>query len=151
VAILSHTAEYALRALTYLARQPAGSPCDVGLLAARVKVPRNYLSKVLAQLVHEGLVSSSRGKGGGFALGRRPESISIYQIVAPFERFDEDPRCLLGQPVCSGRHACAAHQGWSLVNDDLTRFLRRTTLARLAAGRVRRPKGAKVARTRAAA
>jgi Rrf2 family protein len=138
MAILSQTAEYALRALTLLAQEPTGR-CDAGALAARVNVPQNYLSKILAQLVREGVVSSTRGKGGGFALGRRAESIMIYEIVAPFERLGAGPRCLLGQVVCSGRQPCPAHHDWSRLVDDLTRFLRRTTLARLAAGRTRWP------------
>ena len=148
MAILSQTAEYALRALTYLAQQPAGTAADVGVLAERLDVPKNYLSKVLSQLARLGLVSSTRGKGGGFALRRPPESVSIYQIVAPFERFDGGPRCLLGQAVCSERHPCPAHRGWRDVGDHLTRFLKRGTLKDLAAGHTRWPGRGRVAGSR---
>ena len=139
MAILSQTAEYALRAMAYLAQQPPGTSCDVGLLAGVIGVPRNYLSKILSQLARENLVTSTRGKGGGFALGRSPAAITIYEVVAPFDRLDRGARCLLGQAVCSERHPCPAHKGWRSVSDHLLRFLKRGTLEQLAAGLTRWP------------
>jgi Rrf2 family protein len=137
--LLSQTAEYALRATTYLAQQPPDQAIDVGALATALAVPRNYLSKVLSQLCRAGILLSARGKGGGFSLARDPGAIALAELVAPFEPIDAEPRCLLGQASCSERHPCAVHRKWRLVNDLVRRFLRRTTLADLARGHTRWP------------
>lgn len=136
--ILSQTAEYALQAATLLAqREPV--LVEVGILAQALEVPRNYLSKTLAQLVREGLLESVRGKRGGFRLARPASQITLFQIVGSFEHLAETRRCLLGQPVCSDRTACPAHASWKAIGDRVLSFLRRTTLADLARGHTRWP------------
>ena len=60
--MLSRTAEYALRAVLFLADR--GEPTNVELIAERLDVPRNYLSKILHRLAREGVLSSTRGQGG---------------------------------------------------------------------------------------
>jgi Rrf2 family protein len=138
MAILSQTAEYALQATTLLAQhEPA--VVEVGILAEALGVPRNYLSKTLSQLTRDGLLESVRGKRGGFRLARPASQISLFQVVAPFERLGETRRCLLGQPVCSDRNACAAHASWKAIGEKIVRFFRSTTLADLARGHTRWP------------
>ncbi|HSH75920.1 MAG TPA: Rrf2 family transcriptional regulator, partial [Longimicrobiales bacterium] len=68
--ILSQTAVYALKATLRLAEQEPGGRMRVDDIAAELDVPRNYLSKILHTLAREGLLSSSRGPGGGFELAR---------------------------------------------------------------------------------
>ncbi|MFT3788364.1 MAG: Rrf2 family transcriptional regulator [Tepidisphaeraceae bacterium] len=70
--MFSQTAEYAFRAMTYLAS--ADGPAGSERIAAEVKVPKPYLLKILRDLVSAGLLESQRGPNGGFALVRRPET-----------------------------------------------------------------------------
>lgn len=137
--ILSQTAEYALRAATLLAQRGDGDPLDVTLLAEALGIPRNYLSKTLSQLARAGVLESVRGKRGGFRLASPAGSISLYDVVEPFERFAETRRCLLGQSVCNDRQPCAAHEAWKTIGDRIVRFFRRTTLEDLARSRTRWP------------
>lgn len=146
--ILSQTAEYALQAATVLARHD-GATMEVGALAETLGLPRNYLSKTLAQLTRAGVLASTRGKGGGFRLARPAAAISLMEVVAPFDRLGEPTRCLLGQLVCHDRAACPAHVPWKAVTDRVSRFFTRTTLADAARGRIRWPNHARTGRTRA--
>ena len=86
--MLPKTAEYALRAVVCLGRDPERTePAD--RLAVTTKVPRRYLHKVLQDLVRAKLVRSQSGPGGGYALARLPEKITILDVVnavAPLER-----------------------------------------------------------------
>ena len=66
--MLPKTAEYALRAVVWLAREP-GRPASADHLAEHTKVPRRYLHKVLQDLVRAGLVCSQPGPGGGYGAG----------------------------------------------------------------------------------
>jgi Rrf2 family protein len=129
--MLSQTAEYALRAVLYLAEHAAGRPVRVAEMANALQIPRNYLSKILHQLARSGVLVSLRGKAGGFQLGVRPDRLALSAVVTSFDRIEERRRCLLGRPQCSDRTACAAHDRWKTVADAVAGFFRDTTVADL--------------------
>ena len=131
--MLSQTAEYALRAVVYLASQGEQGPLRVDAIAAGLGIPANYLAKTLQALVRARVLLSTRGPHGGFRLARRPAAITLYDIVAPYGELDARNRCLLGRPECSDRNPCAAHHAWKQTADELTRFFRTTTVADVAA------------------
>ena len=133
--MLSRSAAYALRAVLVLAeaRADGAPPVSVAALAARLKVPRNYLSKVLHQLAGTGVVTSKRGPGGGFALSLPPSDLTVGQVVAPFESLETRALCVLGRGRCSEDAPCEAHAHWSPVSDATRRFFQRTTLEALLA------------------
>jgi Rrf2 family protein len=134
--VLSQTAEYALRAVLTLATEPSGQ-MDAARLAAQLGVPRNYLSKTLHQLARAGILQSSRGKAGGFRLGRAAARITLLEIVSPFDDISARRVCLLGRPVCSDHSACPAHYLWKTVSERNAEFFRETTVADLTTRRER--------------
>ena len=129
--MLSQTAEYALRAVLYLAERSDDGTVRVGEMAQALRIPRNYLSKILHRLARAGVLASTRGKTGGFQLAVAADRLRLSEIVAPFDRVDERRRCLLGRPQCSDRTACAAHSRWKDVADTVATFFRETTVAEL--------------------
>ncbi len=91
--MISQTAEYALRAVAYLAEHPA-APCTVSDIAAATSMPQEYLAKVLGELTRAGLVRSQRGPTGGFRLATDPALMSVLavvQAVCPINRIHECP------------------------------------------------------------
>lgn len=129
--MLSQTAEYALRAVLLVAREPGGTPVGAARLAAALGIPRNYLSKTLHQLGRSGVLASTRGKTGGFQLARPGEEISLIEIVTPFDDLPSKRYCLLGRTVCNDQTPCAAHARWSGVAEQIGEFFRETTVADL--------------------
>ena len=127
-AMLSQTAEYALRAALFLAEHATTRPARVGEVAEALKVPRNYLSKTLHQLAKDGVLRSTRGKHGGFRLSRPADQIALIDIIAPFDRLGDRRECVLGRPVCSDKTACAAHHRWKEVAALTTAFFEGTSL-----------------------
>lgn len=126
--MLPKTSEYALRAVVWLAREP-GRTASADLLAERTKVPRRYLHKVLQDLVGGGLVRSQPGPRGGYALARRPENVTILDVVnsvAPLERIRS---CPLGLP--SHTKLCPLHGELDQVYAAAERALGRVTIAKL--------------------
>jgi Rrf2 family protein len=109
------------------------------LLASRAGIPPNYLSKILALLNHAGIINATRGSNGGYQLVRRPEDISLTQVVDLFDSPRWRRRCFLdcGQD-CEESSGCAAHAGWRECRDHFERFLDKTTIATLA-GAARMP------------
>lgn len=131
--MLTTTSQYALRALTHLARQ-AGEPVLGRDLAQSGEVPENYLSKVLLTLRNAGLVNTTRGSGGGYRLGRSANEIYLIDVVELFEEVSRTkPPCFLGHTrKCSDVTPCSAHSSWREVQVAFLRFLMSTTLSAIA-------------------
>jgi Rrf2 family protein len=127
--MLSQTAEYALRAVLYLANRARGGPVRVDEIGSALGIPANYLSKTLNTLVRARVLSSLRGPHGGFRLAVAAEDLPLYRIVAPFDQIVERRTCLLGNPECTERHACAAHHAWKETSEKVQQFFRTTTIA----------------------
>ena len=126
--MISKTAEYALRATVWLAQAP-DQPSSADRLAAVTKVPRRYLHKVVQDLVHAGLVRSQPGPGGGYALTRAPDKITILDVVnavAPLERIT---RCPLG--LKSHKMLCPLHRELDDVYAATEKALAHVTLTQL--------------------
>jgi Rrf2 family protein len=129
--MLNQTAEYAVRAVLFVAELPEGSRAPVGTIAEALDIPRNYLSKVLYELARTGILSSARGPAGGFSLAADPRSLSLAQVI---ERFDPiHDRCLLMRRPCSEINPCLAHDQWKEVSVAIRRFFRTTSIADLLA------------------
>lgn len=106
--MFSQTVEYALRAAVHLASHPdAGQTTDQ--IAAATLVPRAYLSKVLQNLGRAGLVQSRRGIGGGMVLTKRPEELTILEVVNAVEPIARIRTCPLGL-ASHGIHLCPLHR-----------------------------------------
>jgi Rrf2 family iron-sulfur cluster assembly transcriptional regulator len=129
--MFSGTAVYALRAVVYLAEHSRERPVRVSEMASDLDVPRNYLAKILNELVRSRVLASTRGKNGGFQLAVEPQELSLFMVVTPFDRIEEERRCLLGRPECSDRTPCAAHHRWKELGSQLAAFVRETTVADL--------------------
>ena len=130
--MVSTTSQYALRALLALARLPKGEPALGRQLAAREGIPHNYLAKILKELNSAGIVSATRGIGGGYRLERDPARLRLVDIVDLFDKARIRDECLLdGLHLCSDTTPCAAHHAWRHVKFTYQSFLERTTLATL--------------------
>lgn len=121
---LSVKAVYACRVLAQIARMHGtGELAHVENLARLEAVPANFIAQILSELREGGLITSRRGKMGGYALARPPEDISLYDIVTLVEddvlEFGGDAR---GQ---SGRRV---QQAWRVVRAALAEETKRHTL-----------------------
>jgi len=126
--MLPKTAEYALRAVVWLAREPIQIE-SAERLAEQTKVPRRYLHKVLQQLVRAELVCSQSGPGGGYALARPPRQITILDVVnavAPLERIHH---CPLGHSTHT--RLCPLHNELDRVYAATEVALARVTISKL--------------------
>jgi Rrf2 family protein len=123
------TQEYALRAAVFLGRGYGQGPIRTSELAKDSGIPRNYLSKILHQMARQGLVASERGRRGGVALSRSPDSITLDEVIHPFQPANEPNRCVLGRPECSDEFPCGAHERWKKVKQQTEAFFGTTTIA----------------------
>jgi len=130
---LPQTAEYALRAVSYIAEHEYAGPVPVSAIAAALDAPQNYLSKTLHQLGAQGVLQSTRGAQGGYRLAARPGKLRLEEIVGPFLAPTER-RCIMGRTHCRDDVPCGAHLRWKEVNDTARAFFAELTLADLLSG-----------------
>ncbi len=135
VSPLSQTAEYALRAMSYLAGQPRGTALTARDLSDAASIPAHYLSKILRKLVEAGLLSSQKGHGGGFVLTRTPARVRLADILAAVDELPTSDRCAFGWGSCDSRHPCPLHDAWLRLNTSFVQWAERTTLAQVAGTR----------------
>jgi Rrf2 family protein len=79
--MLSQKARYAIRALTALAELEPAAQAQIAEIADTARVPRKFLEQILLDLKKRGLVHSTRGKLGGYTLGRPAEEIELAEVI----------------------------------------------------------------------
>lgn len=132
--MLNQSADYALRAVLFMAQADTRRSSSASEIAAAIGVPRNYLGKVMHTLAHAGVLTSVRGPRGGFKLALDARELTLADVVGPFQRLPERRTCLLGNRACDAETPCAAHRHWQAVAGRVTSFFRTTTIAGMLEG-----------------
>ena len=101
--MVTRAADYAIRAMVHLASFADGKRASLDELATGIDVPPAFLSKVLQRLVKAGLLTSRRGKRGGFELSRDVASVSLLEILRALDSVPVLNACLA--PTGCGRSA----------------------------------------------
>ncbi|MEQ1904636.1 MAG: Rrf2 family transcriptional regulator [Pirellulaceae bacterium] len=114
--MLSQTAQYALRAVVFLANQER-SPVTRTVIAEGTMVPADYLLKVLKGLELAHIVESRRGPGGGYILAIPADELSVYEVVVSVDEIPRITTCPLG--IKNHKRLCPLHQ----LLDDASRTI----------------------------
>jgi len=135
--MFSRATEYAIRAMTFLALQPAGRLTGAREIAQAEHIPIQFLWKILQALGRAKLVRSFKGVGGGYELARAAGKISVQDVVLATVDSDLTTGCVLGLSVCSEEKPCPLHHAWKEIRERLVVMLEQTTLHHLAASTTR--------------
>jgi Rrf2 family transcriptional regulator, iron-sulfur cluster assembly transcription factor len=129
---LTRGGEYAIRAMTYLARYPEGHVAFLRDICEAQDIPESFLAKILQSLVHTGLAVSQRGAHGGFGLARPAIEISMRDIVEAVDGPVALNQCVLWPEDCDRSGDCEAHKAWARAQDQMMGVLDTVTLESLA-------------------
>lgn len=124
--LFSQTAEYALRAVVWLAGHPTESQ-TTRQIADGTRVPAGYLSKVLQSLVRAGLVESQRGIGGGFT-ALPAEDMTVLDVINAVDPIQRIVSCPLGLEI-HGDALCPLHAKLDDTLAMIEEAFRSTTVA----------------------
>jgi Rrf2 family protein len=130
--IHSSACEYAIRAMTYVAGFEPGTRLLARDISSHEKIPGPFLGKIFQTLVRAGLLKSSKGPGGGFALARDPEAISLYDIYRAIDGTTYLDACAVGLARCSDEVPCPLHERWKPIRERIRNYLEATSLADMA-------------------
>lgn len=126
--IFSKKCEHGLQAVLLLSSKYEGKSVNAADIAEELKIPKEFVAKILQSLRKVGIVESKRGKEGGFALAKKPSEIKLIDIVKALDGEDMFKTCVLGFPGCSPENPCPVHYKWGKIRDDIHEMLEKDSL-----------------------
>ena len=142
--MISQKTRYALRSLLYLVKQGEGAPVQLARIAETQQVPRKYLELIMLELKKAGIVTSTRGPGGGYRLARPADDISFGDII----RITDGPIALVPCASvhfyascgdCHDEQSCAIRNVLAMVRESSAGILEGTSIATAAGWEVGAP------------
>ena len=125
---ISTKGRYSSRAMLDLALHYGTGPVPVKDVAQRQEISDRYLENLMTSLVSQGLVTSIRGKGGGFALARKPADIRLSEVIRVVEGSLAPVHCVDNPSECSRSENCVTFEIWRTIKSALTEVLDSITL-----------------------
>jgi Rrf2 family protein len=135
---LSSKSRYGVRMMVDLADCCDSNPVFLKEVAKREAISEKYLSLIVIPLRSAGLLQSTRGAHGGYRLARKPEEITLSDILQVLEGDICLVGCVKDAAVCSRISTCPTRDVWALLGQKIGDTLRSITLADLVA--IRRKK-----------
>ena len=124
--------QYAIRAVFELAKRIGEGPIKSSEIAKAQSIPQRFLEVILGQLKDSGFVTSKRGFYGGYSLLRRPDQISVGDILKHLEAGKKEvgPACMACETnnSCPSPSRCAFLPMWNQVRDAVYRIFDETTI-----------------------
>jgi len=116
---ITRQADYAVRAVHYLAELGPEDRAATSQIAEKQSIPPSFLAKIVSQLSVAGLLQTSRGARGGVSLARSPEKISLREVVEAIDGPIMLNQCVGENGVCEFKDDCPIHPIWCEVQQDL--------------------------------
>ncbi len=131
---LSTRSRYGARILVDLARHNNQGPVKIGEISKRQDISVKYLEQLIRPLKQANLVESVRGPKGGHMLAKKPEKITLGQIVRLFEGQSDLVECVSNPEKCNMADDCQVRLAWKDATRVLYEKLDSTTIADLMEG-----------------
>jgi len=129
---ITRQADYAIRAVRYLAKHGSSQRIATSTVAREMNIPASFLAKIISQLSIAGLLHTSRGARGGVNLAREAKKISILDVVEAIDGPILLNECVGNPGICAFSDDCLVHPIWVEVQETLVKRLRETKFDQLA-------------------
>lgn len=135
---ISRGLEYAVRGLVRLAS--SSQPLSLKEIAKTEKIPSAYLAKIMRVLVKGGIVTSTKGKKGGYFLLKNPNQIALYDLYLLFEKKEKLLPCFNDDSLCSAGSKCRQKLVWIKVEKDVIDAFKKVSLKEMLSKNISRRK-----------
>lgn len=125
---VSTRGRYGTRLMVDLAQHFTDGPIPLAEIAKRQDLSAKYLEQLIILLKGAGLIRSARGRRGGYMLARKPEDISVGEIVETLEGRLAVVDCVTDPELCYRSPECPTREIWVGVTDVLKNQLFSLTL-----------------------
>lgn len=125
---LSTKGRYAVTAMLDLAIHYPEGPVTLADISENQGISLSYLEQLFARLKKHGLVEGLRGPGGGYRLSRKPDDISVADVITAIGEGIDATQCA-GNEDCQDGERCLTHELWTKLGNEIYAFLNNITLA----------------------
>lgn len=130
--ILSKSFGYALRSVLYMAAlQNEKKVIQLHEIARELDVPKHFLGKVLKRLSKKGIIDSSKGHAGGYALNKTTLDASVIEILNLIEGEELFRTCLIGFKRCNANNPCPLHNQFAETKNQMVNMFSETKVGDL--------------------
>ncbi len=129
--MFSNATKYAIRTVLLLASKDGLEKYKVSDIAKKLDIPKPFLSKILQKLAKANLVSSAKGRGGGFYMTGENLDKTLLDIIDCIDGRNVLDECILGQPTCSDENPCPLHRYYKDIKRDLLMVISDASVGRL--------------------
>jgi Rrf2 family protein len=126
---ITRQADYALRAMIYLAKLDPTQRAATSQIAEEQKIPPSFLAKIISQLSIAGLIHTSRGARGGVSMARSAEEVSVLEVVEAIDGPISLNDCTGDPSACPFGEDCPLRPLWCETQAELIDRLRKTNFA----------------------
>jgi len=126
---LSTTTQYAIKILGLMAEDKL-IRYSSRELSDKLDIPYKYLTKIMTKLTKSAIISSTKGKYGGFSIIKELKDIKIIDIAIVFDDID-NKKCVLADIKCNHKQKCILHDKWEKPRCAIDDFFTKTTLLEL--------------------
>ncbi len=130
---LGRKGDYAVRAVLDLTGHWGAGRRKARQIAAEMDIPSNYVTQILANLVHHDLLIAVAGPDGGYELAQPPGEVTLLTVVEAAEGPMVLDQCVLRGGSCDWADSCPIHDKWAHVQQAVATELQSVTFAELAA------------------
>jgi len=135
--MLSNSCRYGIRAVIYLAsRNGIKNTIGIKEISGDLGLPTPFLAKILQQLARHKILVSTKGPNGGFSLLKKPESITIIELIKIIDGEALFKDCIIHDGTCSdvkrSKKLCPVHKEYSEIRNDLIELFKNKTVAQVA-------------------
>ena len=131
--MLGKTSEYAIRALVYVYIQNLeGKRPGYKEIAKNIDSPEQFTAKVLQSLARAELISSMKGRGGGFFFDQSAAPLPLYKVIRVMEGEKLFSKCGFGLKRCNSENPCPLHDDYSPLREEFLKLVTRQTIQSLA-------------------
>jgi Rrf2 family protein len=128
---ITRQADYAVRAVLYLAGMDNGNRAPTSKIAREQHIPPSFLAKIVSQLSVAGVVHTSRGARGGVSLARPSEDISLLEVIEAIDGPITLNECVTDPQACIFGDDCPVQKVWCDAQAKLVADLKRMTFDNL--------------------
>ncbi|PIY77679.1 MAG: AsnC family transcriptional regulator [Parcubacteria group bacterium CG11_big_fil_rev_8_21_14_0_20_48_46] len=126
---ISTKADYGVVLMTALAENAKGSPLSLRAISKHKRLPYSFLAQIVRHLKQARLVVSKEGLGGGYALARKSNTITLKEIVEILDGPIAIAPCTRDGRACPTQHICGTKSEWEKLKTNISDLLGDTTLA----------------------
>jgi Rrf2 family protein len=128
---ITRQADYAVRAILYLARTNGSQRAATSQVAQEQHIPPSFLAKIISQLSIAGLLHTSRGARGGVTLARAPKDITLLEVIEAIDGPIMLNECVGDSSTCTFDEDCPLRPVWCEAQNELVTRLKSTNFEQL--------------------